>query len=397
MTNTWGDDLKAHHQTLQQAGLWRSRATLSSAQSSKVGLSGIAVLNFSSNDYLGLANNDELKAAAKEALSHWGVGAGASHLVCGHTSPHQALERELATFVGSERAVLFSNGYMSNLAISSAFIGKSDLLLQDKLNHASLIDAGLLSNANFKRYAHNDVTHAQKILQKTDFDKLLLATDAVFSMDGDIAPLNDLAFLSEHNNGLLLVDDAHGFGVLGKAGRGTLNSLGLKPTGQILMMGTLGKAIGSFGAFIAGDAIFIEHLIQKARSYIYTTALPPAVAATSSASVRHILINQGRLQLNLADNIAYFKQRAADFKIPLLPSNTAIQPIMIGDSTVAQGISAALLEKHILLSAIRPPTVPKGSSRLRVALSASHSFEQIDQLVSALDVALSPLLSNKLL
>lgn len=384
MKATWRDDINRRHQCIKEAGLWRARSTLSSAQSSEVLLSGAQVLNFSSNDYLGLANNPVVKEAAKQAVHRWGVGSGASHLVCGHASPHHELEQAIAKFVGAERALLFSNGYMANLAISSAFLNKGDLLLQDKLNHASLIDAGLLSRALLRRYAHCDLSHVKRMLSNVEFNKLMLATDAVFSMDGDVAPLAGLALLTEKNNGLLLVDDAHGFGVLGDCGRGSLNSVGLKPGGNVLMMGTLGKAFGSFGAFIAGDGVYIDHLIQAARSYIYTTALPPSIAAASLTSLSYVQEQGGALQKSLSQNIAYFKAQSAATGLVLMPSNTPIQPILLGDSARAQKVSAKLLDRGVLLRAIRPPTVPEGTARLRVALSSSHSFSQIDRLVNVL-------------
>lgn len=384
MKASWAASVAGHHRDLRHSGLWRERKTLESAQSVVVALNGGGLLNFSSNDYLGLANNEHLKQAACAAVSEWGVGSGASHLVCGHSQPHHLLEQNLAEFVGAERAILFSNGYLANLAIGSAFLNNGDLFLHDKLNHASLIDAGLASASNFKRYSHTDLAHAQKIIEKTAHERLMIASDAVFSMDGNTAPIGALNELALKHDALLVLDDAHGFGVLGRDGRGSLNELGLVPAGNVLMMGTLGKAFASFGAFIAGDEVYIEHLIQRARSYIYTTALPPSIAVTSSASLQYVRAQKGRLQHQLKSNIDYFKAQAKLKQLRLMPSNTPIQPVMVGDSWVASAISEKMAECGVLLTAIRPPTVPKGTARLRVALSAAHTNGQIDRLIDAL-------------
>jgi 8-amino-7-oxononanoate synthase len=388
MTSSWGDDLVGRHQDLKRRGLWRERKTLESPQSSNVVLDNAPLLNFSSNDYLGLANNESIKIAASDAVSEWGIGSGASHLVCGHSRPHHELEAQIAKFVNAEQALLFANGYMANLAIASAFLNKGDLILQDKLNHASLIDAGLSSKAVFKRYAHNDLTHAQILAKSVEYKRVMIASDAVFSMDGDIARLVDLYEFAEEIDALLLVDDAHGFGVLGDCGRGALDSVGIKPKGQVLMMGTLGKAVGSYGAFIAGDSLYIEQLIQSARSYIYTTALPPAMAAAASASLALMVSHEGLLQRRLQKNIDYFKAQSTLCDLVLMPSDTAIQPILIGDSSAANELSEKLIKHNILVPSIRPPTVSLGTARLRVALSASHTHGQIDELLGGLNAAL---------
>lgn len=387
MTSNWRDDLADHHQSLKLAGLWRERKTLDSAQASSIVLADAQMLNFSSNDYLGLANNDLVKTIAGKAVSEWGVGSGASHLVCGHSRPHHQLELEIADFVNAERVLLFANGYMANLAIASAFLNKGDLFLQDKLNHASLIDAGLSSKASFKRYAHNNLVHARQLVESAEYNRIMIASDAVFSMDGDSAPLLELSELASKTDAVLLIDDAHGFGVIGDCGRGSLDSAGLKPEGSVLMMGTLGKALGSYGAFIAGDAIYIEQLIQSARSYIYTTALPPSMAVASSASLSVMVSQKGALQSRLKRNIDYFKEQSALCGFALMPSGTAIQPILIGDSLVANEVSAMLAKHNVLVPSIRPPTVPRGTARLRVALSASHTHVQIDELLSVLSKA----------
>ena len=365
------------------AGLLRELKTVDSAQGVVVQRAGRELINFSSNDYLGLANSDELKTAARQGVEKWGVGAAASHLVCGHQSPHELLEHEVAEYVGAEKAIVFSSGYMANLAVPNAFLSRQDLLLQDKQNHASLIDAGLLCRATAKRYRHLDLNHASQLIDRADEPHLMLATDGVFSMNGNVADVQGLAKLCDHENRLLLVDDAHGFGVLGESGAGTLENAGLKPTGQTLMIGTLSKAIGSFGAFVAGDAIWIDHLIQHARPYIYTTALPPAVVEATRASLRLVRESSSRRE-KLHDNVATFRKLAAEKGVELLDSQTPIQSIVFGSPIDATSASERLEQAGFLVVAIRPPTVPDGSSRLRITLSAQHDKEQIERLVAAL-------------
>jgi len=384
MSKQWQKSLRQRQHNIRQASLWRSRRELGSAQSPDITMSGDALLNFSSNDYLGLANHPTLISNAQRALGEWGVGSGASHLVCGHQTPHHQLEQALATYVGAERAVLFSTGYMANLAVATALTSKHDLILQDKLNHASLIDGARLSDAQFKRYAHANVEHASTLLQGAEFENALIMTDGVFSMDGDIAPLTDLKALADEHQALLFVDDAHGLACMGQNGLGALALSGLRPNDNVLLMGTLGKAFGSFGAFVAGDSLYIEQLIQSARSYIYTTALPPAVAATSCAAIALLEQSGTGLRQRLQVNITYFKARVSALGLTLMPSSSAIQPLMLGDEERALALSASLYEQGFLVTAIRPPTVPKGSARLRFTLSASHTSEQIDLLINAL-------------
>lgn len=382
MTSPWRDAIAEHHVNLRAHGLRRERSIVSTVQGVESIINNRDLVNFSSNDYLGLAHNASLIQKSKQALAAYGVGSGASHLVCGHHALHHQLELELAGFVGAERALLFSSGYAANLAIAQAFCDKRDLLLMDKLNHASLIDSAKLSAATFKRFAHADLDHAAKILQKASFNRCLIASDGVFSMDGDIAPIEKLVALSKDNRGLLFIDDAHGFGVLGSCGQGTLNDSGFSPTGELLMMATLGKAFGGYGAFIAGDEIFIEHLIQTARSYIYTTALPPMLAASAIEALR--IVRDGSRRSKLAQNIQHFKHAARELNIPIMPSSTAIQPILVGSNESASGLSNALYNHGYYVSAIRPPTVPKNTARLRVTLSSSHSCDQIDALLSCI-------------
>lgn len=389
MQTSWREALLVEQAERRAAGLWRRRRIVSTPQSVNIAIANEesakqSRINFSSNDYLGLANHMRLINAAAAASERWGVGSGGSHLVSGHYRPHQALEATLADFVGAEAALLFSSGYMANLALATSFVGKGDLILQDKLNHASLIDGARLSYAQYQRYAHLDLAQVDRLLKSKAHKRCLLMTDSVFSMDGDQAPLLKLERLARAHNALLIVDDAHGFGVLGDNGRGSLNACGVAPQGNVLMMATLGKALGSYGAFVAGDAVFIEHLIQTARTYTYTTALP-AMLAVASHEALNLLQEEGQqLQEKLQQNIGYFKSRAETLGLRLMPSNTAIQPWLIGDATAACAAASALANAGLDAVAIRPPTVPKGSARLRIALSAEHSLDNIDTLLAAM-------------
>ena len=376
------ETISNQNQQRLESGLLRELKTVDSAQGVIVKRAGRELINFSSNDYLGLANSDQLKAAAQEGVAKWGVGAAASHLVCGHQSPHELLEQEIAEFVGAEKAIVFSSGYMANLAVPSAFLNRHDLLLQDKLNHASLIDAGMLCRATAKRFRHLDVDHASQLIGQSDEPHLMLATDGVFSMNGNMADVQSLAELCNHENRLLLVDDAHGFGVLGENGAGTLEQANLKPSGQTLMIGTLSKSVGSFGAFVAGDSIWIDHLIQHARPYIYTTALPPAIVEATRASLR--LISDPTRRQKLQQNVNLFRELAAAKGVDLLDSQTPIQSVVFGSPTDAVAASEKLEQAGFLVVAIRPPTVPEGTSRLRITLSAAHNAEQVERLVAVL-------------
>ncbi len=385
----WRESLWARRKDRINSSLWRQRRHIGSVQQPLLKSDGEWLTNFSSNDYLGLAAHPKLAEAMSEASHQWGVGCGASHMVCGHQSPHQQLEQALAEFVGAERVVLFSNGYMANLALGSAFAQRNDLCLHDKLNHASLIDGARLSNAQFKRYAHADLAHARKIIMRNEHERLLLASDGVFSMDGDIAPLIELNELANHHSALLFIDDAHGFGVLGPSGKGSLASVGLAPRDNIVMLGTLGKALGSFGAFIAADEYVIEHLIQCARSYVYTTALPSPVVAASSAALELLKCDHAVLNGHLDKLISLFTQACKLEGLSLLPSITAIQPVMIGDEALAERASEHLKNAGFLVPSIRTPTVPKGQARLRVTLTAAHTECQVKVVVKAIARALS--------
>lgn len=365
------------------AHLYRTRKLLQSPQTPQVVVDGKNYLAFCSNDYLGLANHPDVILALQNAANKFGVGSGASHLVAGHSSEHHALEEELATFTGRERALLFSTGYMANMGAITALAAQGDAVFEDRLNHASLLDAGLLSGARFQRFLHNDLVNLQTRLDKTDAARKLIVVDGVFSMDGDCAPLPELAAVAQKNNAWLMVDDAHGFGYLGKTGAGTCEHFGLTQGDVPILMGTLGKAVGSFGAFIAGSETLIESLVQFARPYIYTTAMPPAVAAATRASLRLMQAEHWRRE-QLKQLIAHFRAGAQALNLQLMDSFSPIQPIVIGDEARALHISQQLAERGILIIAIRPPTVAAGSSRLRITFSAEHSIAQVDQLLMAL-------------
>ena len=384
----WRNSLLSAQSDLKDANRWRTRCLIDSPQRAVVSSDDVSLVNFSSNDYLGFAANPMLIQAASQGVEQWGVGAGASHLVCGHQTPHQNLEGELAEFVGAERALLFSNGYMANLALCTALIGKGDLLLMDRLNHASIVDGAKLSDARFKRYAHCDLGHAEARIHNSSFSQLMIVTDGVFSMDGDIAPLDGLKSLADQHSGLLCVDDAHGCGVLGDLGQGSLSRFGLSPADNVVLMGTLGKAFGNYGAFIAGDDDIIQHLIQSARSYIYTTALPPSVALGSSAALALHKNQWAELQSSLKNLIDLFKFEAGQAGLTLMPSETPIQPVLIGDEGRCVDLSTQLRELGFLVAAIRTPTVAKGAARLRVVISAQHTKDQVRGLVRALSLAI---------
>ena len=368
----------------REAGLYRERRVNASAQGVHGIIDGKKVLSFCSNDYLGLASHPQVKKAFVDAVEHYGVGSGSAHLVNGHSQLHQDCEQRLAEFCGRDRALLFSNGYMANLAIGSALLGRHDFVFQDKLNHASLIDAAKLSGAKLIRYRHNDIDQLQLQIQENQNPaRKLVMTDGVFSMDGDCADLQRISDICTDHNVVCMVDDAHGFGVLGDSGAGLLQALDLNQQQIPILMATLGKAVGTAGAFVAGSDELIETLIQKARPYIYTTASPPAIAAATLCSLEIIQREAWRRE-KLMELIEYLRQGLADYQYPLLPSNTAIQPVVIGDNEPALEISENLLQQGILVTAIRPPTVPVGSARLRITLSAAHEKEDIDLLLKYL-------------
>jgi 8-amino-7-oxononanoate synthase len=365
-------------------GLERVRRRVESAQAPRLAVDGREVLHFGSNDYLGLASDPRVIAAAQEGASRFGVGAGASHLISGHFAPHEVLEGELASWVapcGAARALLFSTGYMANLALVTTLAGRGDAVFGDRLNHACLNDAALLSRAEFVRYRHRDLDDLRRRLSASRARRKLVCTDAVFSMDGDIAPLPDLAALAEEHDAWLLADDAHGFGMLGE-GRGTLAHFGLASE-RILYMGTLGKAAGVAGAFVAAHERVIETLIQSARTYVYTTASPPLLACALSASLA-LIRDEPQRRAHLFALVRRFREGAEALPWPVLPSETAIQPLVIGDSAGAVRVSEKLWERGLWVPAIRPPTVPQDTARLRITLSAAHSERDVDRLLAVL-------------
>lgn len=375
-------DLSARLEQRRAAALYRQRPLLQSPQGPQVMVDGTPLLAFCSNDYLGLANHPEVIDAWRAGAERWGVGGGASHLVIGHSSPHHELELALAEFTGRPRALLFTTGYLANLGALTALVGQGDSVLQDRLNHASLLDGGLLSGARFSRYLHNDADSLGKRLDKATGNALVV-TDGVFSMDGDIADLPALAAQAQARGAWLMVDDAHGLGTLGRHGGGVVEHFGLD-MGQVpVLVGTLGKAFGTAGAFVAGSEELIECLIQFARPYIYTTSQPPALACATLRSLQLLRDEHWRRE-HLAALIRQFRQGAEQIGLHLMDSFTPIQPILIGDAARAMRLSAMLRERGLMVTAIRPPTVPAGSARLRVTLTAAHSAAQVQLLLNAL-------------
>ncbi len=364
--------------------LYRRRRVVLGPQGPELVVDGRPMLGFCSNDYLGLANHPDVIVAMQRGAEQYGVGGGAAHLVSGHSAAHHALEEELAEFTGRPRALLFSTGYMANQGVITALLGRGDTVYQDRLNHASLIDGGLLSRASFKRFAHGDAQDLNRQMESQTTGEALVAVDGVFSMDGDIAPLPELAAICRAKQAWLLVDDAHGIGVLGENGAGTLEQFSLGVDDVPILMGTLGKALGTFGAFVAGSEELIETLIQQARSYIYTTAAPPAVAEATRVSLRLVQEESWRRE-RLQELIKRFRVGMEQLGLPLMPSATPIQPILAGSAEQAVAWSSSLEEQGILVSAIRPPVVPEGSARLRVTLCANHTDEDVDRLLDCLD------------
>ena len=379
--------LAAELTALEGAHRYRRRRTVESrvAGTARVQVDGREVVAFCSNDYLGLADHPLVTEAFVDAARRWGVGSGASHLVSGHCSEHHALEEELAAFTGRPRALLFSTGYMANLAVGSTLLTRSDRVLEDRLNHASLLDAGLATGADFARYPHGDAAELRRRLAAHHAGHTLVATDGVFSMDGDISPLPELARLCSESGAWLFVDDAHGFGVLGANGGGSVEAAGLGIDDVPVLMCTLGKALGTFGAFVAGSETLIESLIQHGRTYIYTTALPPAVAAATRAALR-VMQDESWRRARVLGLARTFAVAARDLGLDVMPSLTPIQPIVLGSESAALAASRALIEQGLWVPAIRPPTVPTGSSRLRVTFSAAHSDQEVARLVEALRV-----------
>jgi 8-amino-7-oxononanoate synthase len=368
---------------LEQRGLKRSRRVLETPQGARVRVDGREYVAFCSNDYLGLAAHPALIEAAREGAARYGVGAGASHLILGHVAAHHELEECLAAFTGLPRALLFATGYMANLGVVTALTGRGDAVFADRLNHASLNDAALLSRADFRRYPHLDLDALERLLAGSGARRKLVVTDAVFSMDGDIAPLPDLIALCERHDAWLLLDDAHGFGVLGPGGQGTPAHFNTGSP-RLIYMATLGKAAGVFGAFVAGTAGMVEALVQRARSYIYTTAAPPMLSVALMKSLDLIRAEEWRRD-HLRNLIALLRERLISGRWRLAPSSTAIQPLVIGGNEEAVAVSEHLARNGLLVPAIRPPTVPQGTARLRISLSAAHGAEDVERLAATLN------------
>ena len=363
--------------------LYRMRRTASSPQGVELEVDGQHYLSFSSNDYLGLANHPQIIEAFQQGLSRWGTGSGAAHLVTGHSAAHHALEEELADFLGYPRVLLFSSGYQANLGVHQALLGRKDSTLHDRLNHASLLDGAKLSGAKLLRYGHTDVNALERRLSEVSSGRILVVTDGVFSMDGDIAPLSAIANECRCGGATLMVDDAHGMGVEGAEGRGTVSGFGLSPLEVPVLRGTLRQAFGVSGAFGAGSEALIETLIQQARTYIYTTATPPAQAEATRKALQLVREGEDRRQ-HLQQLIARFRSGATALGLNLMHSVTPIQPLLVGDSAAALQRSRQLQKSGILVAPMRPPTVPEGGARLRITLSANHTFEQVDRLLEAL-------------
>ncbi|RBP28383.1 8-amino-7-oxononanoate synthase [Marinobacter pelagius] len=366
----------------KRAGLYRTRRLVSGPQKPELTADGKFLLSFCSNDYLGLANHPANIATLKNALPETGLGGAASHLICGHHDAHHQLEERLARFTRRSSALFFSTGYMANMGVISALAGRGDTIFSDRLNHASIIDGCILSRARVRRYPHGDVAALESMLKETGGHKLVV-TDGVFSMDGDVAPLRALAGVCREHDALLVVDDAHGIGVLGPEGRGSVLDSGLTEEDVPVLIGTLGKAVGTSGAFVAGTELLMDYLVQKARTYIYTTAMPPAVAMATCTSM-DVIERGDYLRSHLDSLIDRFRTGARALGYELMASHTPIQPIMIGTNEAALALSKALEDRGLLVTAIRPPTVPAGEARLRVTLSAAHRMADVDRLLVAL-------------
>lgn len=368
----------------ERAQLLRRLRTVEHADGPWLEIGGRRLLSFCSNDYLGLARHPQLIDALVRAAREEGVGSASAHLICGHRAEHAELEEALAVWTGRERALLFSTGYMANLGVLQALLGPGDMCVQDKLNHACLLDGAKLSGAELKRYPHADVAAARRQLDTRPDAVALLATDGVFSMDGDVAPLRELAALCADAQATLMVDDAHGLGVLGPHGSGTVNAAGLGQHHVPVLMATLGKALGCAGAFVAGPAALIEGLLQFARPYIYSTAMPPALAAAALEAVQLAQTETWR-RAKLAALITRFRRGAGELGLPLLASSSAIQPLLLGSAAATLAAAQALEQRGLLVTAIRAPTVPAGQARLRITLSTAHETAHVDQLLGALE------------
>ncbi len=382
MTDSWG--IRAWLDDLHSRTMYRRRRIIESPLSREVAVDGRRLLNFCSNDYLGLAGDPRIAEAFSRAAATWGVGAGASHLICGHTRAHHELEEALAEFTGRPRALLFSSGYMANMGAINALLSSGDHVFEDRLNHASLLDGGWISRADFHWYEHGDVHDLEKSLDGcASGRRKLVVSDGTFSMDGDRCPLEEVVAAARRHGAWVLIDDAHGMGVHGRDGCGLVDPQRFSTEDVPVLMGTLGKALGTFGAFVAGSQDLVELLIQRARSYVFTTALPSAVAVATLASLRIVREEPWRRE-KLANHVARFRRGAEELGLHLLPSSSPIQPVIIGDPGEAVTCSRALEERGLLATAIRPPTVPEGTSRLRITFTAAHEESDVDRLLEAL-------------
>jgi len=379
----WRERIEAARLQREATSRVRVRRSVTHRDGARCLVDGRSLLNFCGNDYLGLSQHFAVVGALQDAASREGAGGIGSHLVCGHHQVHDALEREVADWLGAPRALLFGSGYLANLAVVQALLGDEDVCVQDRLNHASLIDAARLAGCRLRRYPHGDAEGAIRQLRGMPEGAAMLATDGVFSMDGDIAPLRELALVARVQKALLYVDDAHGIGVVGPDGRGSVAASKLGANDVPLQLATLGKALGGYGAVVAGDADLIQHLSEAARTYIYTTALPPPQAAASLAAVKLARAEHWR-RSKLDELVGRFRDRAQRAGLELMDSQTPIQPVICGDDDTALAMAAGLEQAGYWVAAIRPPTVPEGRARLRVTLSALHGVADVDGLVEAM-------------
>jgi glycine C-acetyltransferase len=372
-------------QALEGLGTYRRLKTVDSPQGREITVDNKRVLNFSSNDYLGLANDARLKKAALEAIEEFGLGSGSSRLVCGNMVPHEKLEAELAQFKNTESALVYSSGYMANCGIIPALMDRHSMVLSDKLNHASIIDGIILSRAKLVRYPHADMQALKEILKNLNkTQRKLIVTDTVFSMDGDRAPLKEIVDLARRYEAMTMVDEAHAFGVLGLKGSGLIEELGLGAQVDI-QMGTLSKAAGCLGAYACGTKTLREYLINKSRSFIYTTAMPPALAQAARVALQ-IILEGSQLRRDLQENADYLRVQFQGMGFDTMNSSTPIIPILVKDPQAAVAMSKRLLQQGIFVQAIRPPTVPMGTSRLRLTVTATHTQEDLEHLLNALRI-----------
>ena len=385
-------DIEQRLQERERQNRYRRRRVVESPQGRTLQIDGRQLLNFCSNDYLGLASDARVRAAFKQGIDDWGAGSGAAHLVCGHSKPHHELEEAMADFTGRPRCLLFSSGYAANLGVINGLLSVGDHVFEDRLNHASLLDGGWISRAKFQWFEHGDIDGlSAKLAARANNDgRKLIVSDGTFSMDGDLCLLNDLVRLGHQHGAWIMIDDAHGFGVHGTEGRGIVNQEQFGVDDVQILVGTLGKAFGTHGAFVAGSEEMIETLIQKARTYVFSTALPPSIAVATLTSLEILRSEEWRRD-RLRNHVQQFRQGANQIGLSVMPSESPIQPVLVGTEQAALSISAQLEELGILVTPIRPPTVPDGSSRLRITLTAGHREEDVDHLLGALEASAATL------